>query len=309
MAIYVVEEDLRREMYNIQGSNKLKLLLGLKALQQESESDTTALVLEKIKESNQLKKLIDLNKLHQDNLSLTDLVLEKIKELQGEGMVPNYPKTEFGNMILLIVQQLSKKGNFSGYTWHDDFFSNALEKVLSYSINNFDFNYINPKTGIRSKAFSYISEISRQAFVEVINERKQEERDMMEYVIPFEDFYNQVKQHYNPVYETVKEVKEQPEIVLSFTYEDDKLMLVQNGDIVREWDKSVCGILQEYRDLTDKIEITYPEDLKIGMNELEVIDSLKYSFLNVNKFRKAKYIPSFPRKEKKDKINKFESWE
>ena len=155
MAVYVTEEELREEIFNIQQSYKLNNLLALPELTEDDKIE--------------------------------------IENLRNNGVPEKYSKEAFGNMILMIVQKLAKKGNFAGYTWQEDFYSNAIEKILTYATTNADLNMVSRVSGERTKIFAYISQIASNAFIEVINERKQEQADMMEHIIPFEDFYSQVK--------------------------------------------------------------------------------------------------------------------
>lgn len=273
MAVYVKEEELRTEIYNIQQSNKLKKLLEDYKNYEDAET------------------------------------LEHIQALKDKGIVPNYSREIFGNMILQIAKKLSMKSNFAGYTWHEDFYSNALEKILTYAINNADLNMISKRSKERTKIFAYISQICTNAFLEIINQRKQEQSDMMEFIIPFEDFYEHVKQNYNPVYEKKVEDKELPDIRLNYTVDEDGNYLVIDGEDIIQLFDTVYSVLKQYREKTDKIEFVYPEYYSISLEELSLIDTLNYKFLNVHRDYTEKWRPSFPRKEFKNKIDKFEEWE
>jgi hypothetical protein len=291
---YVTEEELRVEINNIQQSQYLDELL---AIEEPTSED-----------------------------------LSEITRLKDEGYISKYSKEKFGVMILRIVHRLSKRGNFAGYTegWKMDFYSNALEKILSYAINNIDLEMISPRSGERVKVFAYITQIASNAFIEIINKRKQEQSDMMEYIIPFEDFYDHVKKYYNPVYDKKVDDKEKPDVKLvcvrdddslyKFTTEDDltigyKVVKVSDND---ELDVDVCDfnningvfeVLKGFRESTNKIQFVFPLEYTMSFDEYTEITLLNYDFLNVTKVEKERYMPSFPKKQKKIREDKFEEWE
>jgi len=84
-------------------------------------------------------------------------------------------KERFGIILLLMIKNLRTMPSFSGYSenWATDFFSNAVEKTLLY-LDNFDERLLSKRTGERSKAFAYVTQICFNAFVNVINIRKKE---------------------------------------------------------------------------------------------------------------------------------------
>jgi hypothetical protein len=235
--------------------------------------------------------------------------LKDIDFLKDKGIIENYSREAFGNMILKISHKLARCSNFIGYTWHEDFHSNALEKILSYSLTNADLEMISKRSKERVKIFAYITQICRNAFIEIIKLRKQEQSDMMKFIIPFEDFYDHVKHYYNPVYDEIIENRELPDIRLNYILNEDLTYSVTiNSYVVRIFD-TVYNVLKYYRDTYNKVEFIYPESYSINMDELALIDTLNFEYLNLHKDSRAKYIPSFPKKEFKIRIDKFEEWE
>lgn len=79
----------------------------------------------------------------------------------------------FGEVILTMIRHILTKPQFSGYTYRDDFFSDAIYKILKY-IDNFDHTLISKHTGQRVNAFSYITQIIHMSILFVINSRKME---------------------------------------------------------------------------------------------------------------------------------------
>jgi len=86
-------------------------------------------------------------------------------------------KERFGQMLLLMIKNLATMPSFSGYSdnWKTDFFSNAIEKTLLY-LDNFDEDLLSKRTGNKSNAFAYITQICFNAFINIINIRKKEAR-------------------------------------------------------------------------------------------------------------------------------------
>jgi len=66
----------------------------------------------------------------------------------------------FGKMLMMIAENLSSKGSFSGYTWKKDMQSEAVLTCLKY-IKNFDETR-------SSNAFAYITQICKNAFLTYI---------------------------------------------------------------------------------------------------------------------------------------------
>ena len=118
-----------------------------------------------------LEKRIEENKTA--TLKLDVDMLEYAKSIKLEETVS---KEKFGQMLLLMIKNIATMPSFSGYSdnWKTDFYSNAIEKTLLY-LDNFDENLLSKRTGERSKAFAYVTQICFNAFVNIINIRKQED--------------------------------------------------------------------------------------------------------------------------------------
>lgn len=115
-----------------------------------------------------------------------DYLTEDLLYLDDLQLTSTYSKERFGKMLMLIIKNLAVKPSFSGYTdnWKDEFFGNAIEKVLLYS-HNFDENLLSKRTGKKSKAFAYITQICFNAFIAVINDRKKDQK-LLKDMVPYE---------------------------------------------------------------------------------------------------------------------------
>jgi len=91
-------------------------------------------------------------------------------------LTSNVSKERFGNILILMTQNLTRMPSFAGYSnnWKVDFISQAIEKTLLY-LNNFDAKILSKRTAQKSKAFAYVTQICFNAFIDIINKRKKEE--------------------------------------------------------------------------------------------------------------------------------------
>lgn len=78
-----------------------------------------------------------------------------------------------GDIIRIMAEKILTKSNFSGYSYHDEFVSDSVYKVLKY-LDNFDHTIISKITGQPVNAFSYISQIIHNAVIFVINKRNRD---------------------------------------------------------------------------------------------------------------------------------------
>jgi len=131
---------------------------------------------------------------------------------------------ELANMFQLLAKNLLRKGNFSGYTFKDDLYSDAIYDLLKYSHN------YNPEKGV--SAFGYITTIAYQSMVRrIVKEKKYHERkirllqntsvtDIYE-TIDNEEYDNEYLENIKQMYETrlpaEKEKTEKPPVVTSLT--------------------------------------------------------------------------------------------
>ena len=247
----------------------------------------------KIKSSTRLKEIKQLLETKQSK----DLIKEQ-NELISKGYVENYSKTAFGEMVLQIVKRRATSYNFSSYTYKEEFYSNAIDKIMAYAVKNFDPDYINPRTNKKSKAFSYLTEIASRAFVTIINEYRQEQEEISN-LIPYDSLSQNV---FNKSENKLCIVEEN----LNF---DEEYYLLYNDKLKyenKEYD-NIYTFLKEKEG--NNIKVIYPKEYKISLEEYDMIKSLKFNYLDLKKERDVKYIPTFPRRVKKSKENLTKDWE
>ena len=98
---------------------------------------------------------------------------DKIVSLSEATTVDQVSYERFGAIILLMIEKILTKPNFSGYTYHDEFYSDAIHKILKY-LHNFNHNLKSKRTGQPVNAFAYISQIIHNSVIYVINSKKKE---------------------------------------------------------------------------------------------------------------------------------------
>lgn len=158
--------------------------LELKSLLIREKNSKLELQNNSIRTNKRINELINLFvKLNTDKFQKS-LNSKKVKNLQNKIKDTIIKRSElvsidrnsherFGEIILLMIKNILKKPNFSGYTWKEDFYSDATYRVLKY-LHNFNHTKTSEKTGQSVNAFSYISQIIHNSIVYIINTNNQE---------------------------------------------------------------------------------------------------------------------------------------
>lgn len=102
---------------------------------------------------------------------------DKIVVLSEGTCVDRESYERFGEIILLMIKNILKKPTFSGYTYKDDFYSDAVYKILKY-LHNFDHKMISDRTGQPVNAFAYISQYIHNSILFIINTKKKEQENI-----------------------------------------------------------------------------------------------------------------------------------
>jgi len=87
---------------------------------------------------------------------------------------------KFGKIVLLMIKNILRKPQFSGYTYSDDFYSDSVYKILKY-LNNFNHLLISERTNTAVNAFAYISQIMHNSILYILNMKKKESAKLAEY--------------------------------------------------------------------------------------------------------------------------------
>lgn len=177
------EQDLNLDK-NSRQKHDYTCELELKSLLIREKNSKLELQNNSIRTNKRINELINLFvKLNTDKFQKS-LNSKKVKSLQNKikdtiikrselVSIDRFSHERFGEIILLMIKNILKKPNFSGYTWKEDFYSDATYRVLKY-LHNFNHTKTSEKTGQSVNAFSYISQIIHNSIVYIINTNNQE---------------------------------------------------------------------------------------------------------------------------------------
>lgn len=116
------------------------------------------------------------NKKYQDP-SKRNIVKSKLKEriivLSEKTKIDLDSYERFGAIVLLMIKNILRKPQFSGYTYKDDFYSDAVYKILKY-LHNFDHTMLSERTGLPVNSFAYVSQIIHNSILFILNHKKKE---------------------------------------------------------------------------------------------------------------------------------------
>lgn len=185
--------------------------------------------------------------------------------------IDKYSYERFGEIILLMIKNILTKPQFSGYTYKDDFYSDAVYKILKY-LGNFDHKMISPRTGALVNSFAYISQYIHNSILFIINSKKKEnERFRQQVQMAHLSHSSKLK-----IYDTVKSPTEEQYIETKIK----NVKLIDITDIVDEIKKAAEDI-DEY----DRINIYYPKDYKISFEEYDKLKLLLRNKISIMRIR------------------------
>lgn len=105
------------------------------------------------------------------SLALQKKLKAKIISLSENTLVDKTSYDRFGYIILLMIKRIMTKPQFNGYTYKDDFTSDAVYKILKY-LDNFDHTIISKNSGQFVSSFAYITQIIHNSIKYIINCKK-----------------------------------------------------------------------------------------------------------------------------------------
>ena len=216
-------------------------------------------------------------------------LLEYAKEIE---LVPNISKEKFGIMLLLIVKNLATMPSFSGYSsnWKTDFFSNAIEKTLLY-LDNFDSNLLSVRTGTKSKAFAYVTQICYNAFLNIINDRKKDEA-LLKDTISFESSNLDGIRNSNLVSDIEYEEEESREYIIKIKASDNINDVIYKGISYIKDSNEILDINDAIKEEIKYLEENTSEDEKDEnyKNYIKDLECKVIKILNPQKIQVLKII-------------------
>lgn len=180
-----------------------------------------------------------------------------IVKLSERNSIDSVTFEEFGEMITLVIKNMLKKPNFSGYTYRDEFYSDTCYKILKY-IKNFNHKLISKRSGQSVSAFAYVTQIVKNSLIFII-EQKKDETEKMKNLVSLENA------------EKIENINES-----TYDTERETLEIVVH---VNEIPKNLVSIMKKYLDKTeDSIVFEYNENYKISLEEYSEIINLRKTY-------------------------------
>lgn len=212
----------------------------------------------------------------QHNYLEKEELLEEIIKIQSD---PNADKTKFATQCMLIINNLKKRPQFSGYTsnWTEDYVSNSIYKMLKY-IHNFDHTRISKITNEPVSPFAYLTQIAKAAFLEVINKRKKEESYIKE-TYQYHELDDLVSAAYMNI-ERMSTIDSECFVQDNIVHYNLRKLVID--DVRFETIYDMLKYLWE-KDVR-RVKIEYPKKYNISLEEYEKISSIgTFDYLNLVK--------------------------
>jgi hypothetical protein len=171
-----------------------------------------------------------------------------------------------------MIKNILKKPNFSGYTYVDDFYSDAVSKIIKY-MHNFNYDLISAKTGIQANAFAYISQIIHNSIVYIIIEKKKEQESIKKYI-------------HTQLSDNSLDYKDYETNNHSTTEDHIK---VEHNILIKDIDSTLYEELQYVlRDIpkNDIVNVTYPKKYRISFDEYDMIKKITKGNINITRAKK-----------------------
>ena len=174
----------------------------------------------------------------------------------------------FGKIILLMVKNILKKPQFCGYTYRDDFYSDAVYKILKY-LHNFDHKMISKRTGTPVNSFAYISQYIHNSILFIINTKKKE-LDRLKHQVAMANLDHNLQIHNHELINSPSYIEENVTNIdneNTFLYEIDEISVSLYDEI-----KNIPIDVAKY----ERVDVLYPKEYRITFDEYnELKDLLK----------------------------------
>jgi hypothetical protein len=207
--------------------------------------------------------------------SLKKKLKETIIDISEQTPINKESYEVFGSILMLMVKNILKKPNFSGYSYKDDFYSDSIHKVLKYC-HNFNHKLISERTGVEVNAFSYISQVIHNSIIYIIKQ-KAKEQDNIKDVISLEIIYGEIDlRSIHKKSDAVKhsQIEELEQVKIKVESLDD----VTLSDII----KKIHSEVQADTELSKtQFTIEYPKTHLITFDEYDLLKPLLKGNINI----------------------------
>ena len=202
---------------------------------------------------------------------------EKVVELSEKCCVDTPSYEQFGKIILLMIKNILKKPQFSGYTYRDDFYSDSIHKILKY-LGNFNHLMISERTQQPVNSFAYISQIMHNSILYIINTKKKENANLRKHV-GMQDVGHDYRIKNNEMLNASSYFEEDHETKVTQIIELDQI----KDTLVEELEK----ITSEDGFKRKMVVVKYPKDYLISFEEYDLIKPYLKGNLSILKVRDA----------------------
>jgi len=188
-------------------------------------------------------------------------IRDRIKDLSSATFVYRDPNI-FGEMILIIINNILTRPNFSRYSYKNEMKSLAIEHILKYTWRFAPYKQ-SKISGQYVSAFTYISTISFNAFVATINSQNKEAKKSKEEFLETQKFkYSTIRSsNIIPDHSEIEKKVRLVNIENRLIDEIKKIPLDQK-DILVEYPKNYRIDMNEYKELT---EFSKENDLNLSL--------------------------------------------
>lgn len=190
----------------------------------------------------------------------------KIIKLSEITKVDDKSYNRFGEIILLMIKKILTKPQFSGYTYRDDFYSDAIHKILKY-LHNFDHTLISDISGTEVNAFAYISQIIHNSVLYIINTKNKELNEIKKQTQA--GFFNSALSSIDMKYLEQQKMNES-KYVSGFEKVDDKREITLTLNDIQKYDSLYNYIIENE---LENVKIKYI-DYRISMEEYNLLKPL-----------------------------------
>lgn len=202
-------------------------------------------------------------------------IKNKIIKWSEQTNVDDKSYNRFGEIILLMIKKILTKPQFSGYTYRDEFYSDAVHKILKY-LHNFDHTLISEISGTEVNAFAYISQIIHNSVLFIINYKNKELKEIKKQMQA--GFFDSALSALD-LKQLEQDKINESKFVTNFERIDDKHEISVNGEEILKHGSLYNYIIEKE---LDNVKIKY-SDYRISLDEY---DRLKPLLKTIEIYRK-----------------------
>lgn len=197
---------------------------------------------------------------------------ERVIKLSEDCCIDKKSYERFGNVIMEMIGHIMTKTQFRGYSYQDDFTSDAVYKILKY-LDNFDHTKISEISGQSVSAFSYITQIIHNAFLFIILKKKKDQEFIAEQMMLKRSELGMNVDNYNY---TLKDKEVEPVTI--------RLELGENSNLCYECMNIIETHKSKLKDKNYKLVIEYIENDEnpLSIEDISFIHNIKKSYKNVS---------------------------